>query len=96
MKVEKLNHQVQPKELLPQIAERIFSICKSDPSFQLKDELEIVEHKMTSVRKKIEKQDQLLKQSEELKKDIIQRIEILDEHNERKQMELLESLGSEL
>lgn len=96
MKIENLDQPIQSKELLPQIVDRIFSICKSDPSFHLKDELEIIENKMISIKKKIEKQDSLLKQSDELKQDVIQRIEILDEHNERKQIELLESMGSEL
>jgi hypothetical protein len=96
VKIENLDQPIQSKELLPQIVDRIFSICKSDPTFHLKDELEIIENKMISIKKKIEKQNSLLKQSEELKQDVIQRIEILDEHNERKQIELLESMGSEL
>ena len=96
MKIEKVDQVPVTKELLPQIIDRIFSICKSDPTFHLKNELEIVENKITSNRTKIKKQHSLLKQSDELRKDIIQRIEILDDHNERKQIELLESLGSEL
>lgn len=95
MKIENINQPVNTKELLPQVIDRIFSICKSDPTFHLKDELEIVENKMMSIRQKIEKQESLLKQSDELKKDLIQRIEILDDHNEQKQAELLELIGSE-
>jgi len=96
VKIEHPEPSVNIKELLPQVVDRIFSICKSDPSFHLKDELEIVENKMLSLKQKIEKQDGLLKQSEELKKDIIQRIEILEDHNQQKQSELLELIGSEL
>lgn len=95
MKIENINQPVNTKELLPQVIDRIFSICKSDPTFHLKDELEIVENKMMSIRQKIEKQESLLRQSDELKKDLIQRIEILDDHNEQKQAELLELIGSE-
>ncbi len=71
-------------------------MCKSDPSFHLKDELEIIENKMSSLQRKIQKQDSLLKQSEEIERDILQRIAILDDHNQQKQIELLESIGSEL
>jgi hypothetical protein len=96
VKIEKLDQFVRSQELLPQIVDRIFSVCKSDSSFPLKDELEIIENKMSSLQQKIEKQNLLLKQSETLKKDILQRIEILDNHNQQKQVELLEAIGSEL
>lgn len=96
MKIEKLDQIVRSQELLPQIVDRIFSVCKSDPSFHLKDELEIIENKVLSLQRKIQKQDSLLKQSEEIEKDILQRMSILDDHNQQKQIELLESIGSEL
>ena len=96
MKIEKVDQYVRSQELLPQIADRIFSVCKSDPSFHLKDELEIIENKVLSFQRKIQKQDSLLKQSEKIEKDISQRIIILDDHNQQKQIELLESIGSEL
>lgn len=96
MKIEHINNQKKPQELLPQIIDRIFSVCKSDPSFKLKDELEIVENKILIIQRKIQRQDELLKQSEELRKDLIQRMKIMDEHNHRKQTELLELIGSEL
>lgn len=96
MKIEKINQPVRSQELLPQIADRIFSVCKSDPSFHLKDELEIIENKVLTFQRKIQRQDSLLKQSEEIERDILQRITILDDHNEQKQTELLESIGSEL
>lgn len=96
MKIEKVDQHSVPQELFPQVVDRIFSVCKSDPSFHLKDELEIIENKMLSLQRKIEKQDSLIEQSNNLKKDIIQRIEIISEHNQQKQIELLESIGSEL
>lgn len=96
MKIEIVDQPVKPQELLPQIVDRIFSVCKSDPSFHLKDELEIIENKIISLQHKINRQNSLMEQSDKLKKDIMQRIEIIDEHNQRKQVELLESIGSEL
>lgn len=84
------------KELLPQIVDRIFAVCRKDPNFHLKDEMEIVENRMESLRNKIEKQDSLLNQSNELLRDLNQRVDIIDSQNEKKQIELLESLGSDL
>lgn len=96
MKIETTGEKINTIELLPQIVERIFFICKQDPNFSLKDELEITENKILEVKQKIDKQDNLLTQSNELIKNLKNRITILDEQNSKKQIELLESLGSEL
>lgn len=96
MKIEVLATEGSHKELLPQIVDRIFSICRNDPNFELRDEMEIVENRMESLKQKIDKQVQLLNQSNELSKDLMQRIEVLNNQNEKKQMELLESLGSDI
>lgn len=96
MKIEKTTKKNHSQELLPQIIERIFAICRSDPNFHLKDELEIVENKIQALKQKSSKQDSLIEQSFQIKKDFLYRIEILDEQNSVKQVELLESIGSEL
>ena len=96
MKIQILENINDHKELLPQIVDRIFAVCRKDPNFHLKDEMEIVENRMESLRHKIEKQDSLLRQSTELMRDLSQRVSILDDQNEKKQIELLESLGSDL
>lgn len=96
MEIEISEQKNSNKDLLPQIVDRIFSICKVDPSFHLKDEMEIIGNRIQSILNKIEKQDNLLKQSENLKKDLIQRIEVMDDSNGKNQAELLETLGSEL
>lgn len=95
MKINKKSEETT-QELLPQIVERIFAICKNDPNFTLKDELEIIENKSESIKQKIKRQEDLLEQSAELKKEILQRVEVIESQNERKQIELLESIGSEL
>lgn len=96
MKVENLNRKENPQVLLPSIVDRIFSICKNDPNFKLKNEMEIVENRIESLKQKKKKQEDLLEQSDTLKKDLQQRNEILDDQNMKKQVELLETLGSEL
>lgn len=96
MNIETLVSEHKHKELLPQIVDRIFSVCRNDPNFQLKNEMEIVENRMVSLQQKISKQDKLLEQSNHLMQDLMQRLDVLTDQNERKQLELLESLGSDL
>jgi len=96
VKIETIEIKENPQELLPQIVERIFAICKNDANFKLKDELKDVETSMEGVNKKIERQDELLEHSNTLKKDLLQRLEILSDQNERHQIKLLESIGGEL
>ena len=96
MKIEVLEQKKNPQEQLPQIVNRIFSICKTDPNFPLKNETEDVDSRIRAIEEKIAKQDDLLQQSSELKKDLSQRIEVLDDSNSKQQMELLESLGSDI
>ncbi len=84
------------KESFPQILERIFAICKNDSNFELKDELLDIEKNIKEIHKKIDRQNYLLSKSELLKKDISNRISIMDSQNETKQIELLDSIGSEL
>jgi len=96
VKIETIERKDNPQELLPQIVERIFAICRNDPNFKLKDDLELVENKIGAVNQKIKRQDELLEQSDTLKKDLLQRLEILSDENERTQINLLESIGGEL
>ena len=95
MKIEKTEQKNHSKELLPQIVDRIFSVCRADPSFELKDEMEIAENKIQALTQKINKQQSLINQAEGMKKDLSNRLEVLNDENIRKQAELLESLGSE-
>lgn len=96
MKIETIEIRENPQELLPQIVERIFAICKNDVNFKLKDDLKNVESNVEVLNKRIEKQNGLLEQSNTLKKDLLQRLEILSDDNERQQIKLLESIGGEL
>ena len=96
MQIEFCKKKKNSKELLPQIFERIFAICKNDSNFKLKNELTDIEKNISKINQKIIKQNNLLSQSESLKKDISYRISTIDSQNEKKQIELLESIGSEL
>jgi len=96
LKIERVEQRTDSKELLPQIIDRIFLTCKNDSNFRLKDEMEIVENKIQALLKKIEKQDHLLDESNKIREDLKQRLEILESSNNNKQLQLLEELGSEL
>ena len=96
MKIERNEPKRNTQELLPQIVERIFAICRSDPNFRLKDELEIVENNIQAFQQKIERQNELLEQSSNLKNDLLKRLKILENQNESKQIHLIESIGGEL
>lgn len=96
MKIEFEESKKDFKELIPQVVERIFHTCRNDPSFHLKDEIEVIENRMQALVKKIKKQDYLLTESEKLKNDLTKRVELLDNENNNKQTQLLEDLGSEL
>jgi len=83
-------------ELLPQILNRIFSICKQDPSFQLKEELLISEETMESLQQKINRKKSLLEKSKSIQQDLQKRNEKLQNSNDELKATLLESLGSEI
>jgi hypothetical protein len=96
MEIEILKRMKSQKEMLPQVVNRIFSICKTDPHFKLKDQMETVEDEINTIKVKVDKQLYLLGQSEKLTKDVERRIALIKEDIESKQTELLEQLGSEL
>jgi septal ring factor EnvC (AmiA/AmiB activator) len=96
MKFEEVEVKKDNKEMLPQIVNRIFSICKTDKNFPLKEQIERVEKKMTFLKHKIKKQNDLFKQSQQLTYQLDERLNILEDQNANLKEKLLESLGSEL
>lgn len=96
MKIEKIDNKNNTKEHLPQIVERIFAICKNDQHFHLSKEMEIAENKIDLLTQKNHRHNNLLKQSKLLKNDLKQRLETIENQNEKKKIELLELLGSYL
>lgn len=96
MKVEILNNVIFKKEMLPEVVDRIFSICKIDPHFKLKEEIKTVEETIDGLKLKVIKQIKLLSRSAEISEDAEKRIALIKQDIESKQIELLENLGSEL
>lgn len=94
MKIEELEQKNISKEMLPEILDRIFMICKTDPNFPLKNKVEALEDTISRMDKKIAKQEKLLEQAETIKKDLVKKISYLDDKNFQLKSELLDILGS--
>ena len=96
MKIEYPEKKKMTKEMLPQIVERIFAICKTDSNFPLKRKMTSVDDNLLKIQENINKQDKLLLQSKSLDKNLISRLTNLRRSNQELQDKLLEALGSEL
>jgi hypothetical protein len=96
MKVETPEQKEIDKEMLPQIVNRIFSICKADENFPIKKELKTIDDLIKSLEIKAERQDSIVIQSLEIKKNLEARLSDVEEKNFELQSRLLETLGSEL
>jgi len=83
-------------ELLPQILKRIFLVCKEDPNFYLKNQIETVENNIYKLEKRVERNNMLLKEAEEISFSLKKRINNLEQKNIEIKTRLLEELGSEL
>jgi len=96
MKFQNGNQKKVSKEMLPQIVNRIFSICKADDNFPLREQIGTIDARILFIKKKIKKQNDLFKQSQQLTHDLHERLNIQEDRNGNLKERLLESLGSEL
>jgi hypothetical protein len=96
MKFSKVNPKQANKEMLPQVINRIFSICKTDKNFPLREEMGSLDSKIAILKEKIRRQNDLFKQSQQLTYDLNERLNILEDRNANLKERLIESLGSEL
>lgn len=96
MKIEYPEKRPITKELLPQIVERIFAICKTDSNFPLKSKMTNIDDEIKIIKNKIRKQEKLLNDSKNLSSNIISRLTNLKNSNQELRSKLLESLGSDI
>jgi len=100
MKIEKFgsfqHKSTRQENFFSDIISRIFSICKTDTSFHLREDIQTVEKHERILKDKIRKQDDLLERSKSIKTDILKRISNLEDKNVDLKNTLLERLGSEL
>lgn len=88
--------KIDNKEVLPQILMRIFSVCKLDPDFPLKGQIESLETETDSIILKLRKQEKLIKKTVSLRDDLSNRLQELRQDNFEIKSRLLEELGSEI
>lgn len=96
MNIEYPEKRPNSKELLPQIVERIFAVCKTDGNFPLKAKMSTLDDQIVVMKKQIAKQDKLINDSKNLSSNIISRLTNLRNSNQSLRDKLLEQLGSEL
>jgi len=83
------------QEEFPQIIERIFDVCKNDPTFDMKDTFQKKEEYVSKLIEKLEKKESLYEQVSRIRKDLQKRVTDLDEKNFELTENLLGELGSE-
>lgn len=96
MEIISESHNLETKELLPQILLRIFSICKTDSNFPLKERIKEIEGEVSTLQNKLKRQTSLLNKSSIIQEDLQKRVDILDHKNFDMKSRLLEELGSEI
>jgi hypothetical protein len=96
MEFEVLHEKKVEKEMIPQVISRIFSICKTDKNFPLRNQIGNVDAEILSMKRKLIKQSKLFKQSKELAHELNERLNLLEDRNAGLKERLLENLGSEL
>jgi len=96
MEIISESHNLESKELLPQVLLRIFSVCKTDPNFPLKDRIKEIEREVSTLQDKLRRQTSLLDKSSSIQEDLQKRVNALDHKNFDVKSRLLEELGSEI
>ncbi len=96
MNVEIIGQKNISEKTISEVVDIIFSICKADPNFPLKDKVESIEFTIESMKRKIVKQGELFKKAKSMEQDITKRVAMLDGDNFVKKASILESLGSEI
>lgn len=96
MEIISESYNLETKELLPQILLRIFSVCKTDSNFPLKDRIKEIEGEVSALRAKLKRQTSLLNKSASIQEDLQLRVNSLDQKNFDMRSRLLEELGSEI
>ena len=91
----KTGEKLEDKEFFLSIINEILSICKEDKNLaEVNSNIDFIEPELKGIESKVEKQNILLTKSKEIRDDLLLKIEILQNENNKKRDELLESLGS--
>lgn len=96
MKIERVEPIRTKTSSIPEVIDKIFYICKTEENFPLKDQMEKVDFELERLEGRIQKQNQLLQKSQDIKSDLEKRTNMLDGTIFDLRSNLLESLGSEI
>jgi hypothetical protein len=86
--------RVENKELFPQILMRIFSVCKADKNFPLKEKIESVEKEIRLLEAQINKKSNVLDETKKLRDGLGTKLQSARQENFELKTKLLEELGS--
>ena len=95
MKIISESVATENKEMLPQVIQRIFSVCKADPNFPLKHKIKNVDGKVSSLKAKVMKQLEIARRSKKTRDELVERISDLEDRNQEIKDELLDFLRGE-
>ena len=84
------------KEQWKTIFDRIFSVCKKNPQFQVNDRIKELDVEIKILEEKLGKNNDIINRAEEFRKDIQYKLSLLDDQNLDLKSKVLEKLGSEL
>lgn len=87
--------EIENKDMLPHILMRIFSVCKADPEFPLKEKINSADGEAGALILKIKKQKNLLIETNKLRDTLSERLQNRRQENFEVKSRLLEELGSD-
>lgn len=96
MQVINEESKIENNELFPQILMRIFSVCKNDKNFPLKEKISQVESEIVLLEKQIEKQNKILDETVGLRDNLSLKLKEIRQENFEIKSRLLEELGSDI
>jgi hypothetical protein len=88
--------RIKKHDLVPTVIDHIFTICKEDKNFSIKDNIGKIDKKLSLIESKIKKQKSLMEQSDTIKNNLLKKIKKLDDESFRIKYKVLETLGSEI
>ncbi len=94
MKIISESIATENKEMLPQVIQRIFSVCKVDTNFPLKNKIKTLDGKVASLKDKVLDKMEIARRAKKTREELQTRIDDLEYRNEDLKNELLDFLGS--
>ena len=92
---ENLEHNLNGDSITG-IIDEIFLICKEDKTYFRNAKYDTVEKELNLLEDKLNKQVNLVKESEDIEKQLNEKNKTLEDFIQKKKFEILSSLGSEL